>query len=104
MAPKIIKLGRNEDVTAAIKHIKSLKDREVIFELEKGSPLLASSEGLRLIKKTGEVLGKSVKIETSDETGRMIARKAGMLNDDLEAKSVKISSRVARSDIKPRFS
>jgi hypothetical protein len=105
MPPKTIKLGKKEDLASAIRQIKASKDREVIFELEKGSVLLSASENLRLMKKTGDVLGKKVYIQTDDELGQMLAQKAGVIRDDaVKLIKFKPQLRVAGSDIKPRFS
>ncbi|HEX9504205.1 MAG TPA: hypothetical protein VF974_07890 [Patescibacteria group bacterium] len=96
MAPKIIKIGRKDDLSSIIKQIKSTKDREVIFEVEKGSPLSLSSEGMKLIKKTGEVLGKKVTIQTGDETSRIFAKKAGVLDGESQIKNTRTGSKAAR--------
>lgn len=105
MPPKIIKLGKREDIASAIQQVKKLREREVVFQLEKGSLLLATSDNLKLLKRTGESLGKTVKIETDDEIGRILAKKAGVLYGDEEVKMPKPAGvRVARSDVKPRFS
>ena len=104
MDQAVIKLGRKDDIATVVKKIKDLKERDVIFELEKGSVLLSSSANLRLIKRTGEVLGKKVRVATNDPIGRMLARKAEMLaEDDLEAAGVtRGNPRVKRSDVKPQ--
>ncbi len=94
MAAKIIKLTKKDDLTSVIKQIKSLKDREIVFEIDDDSPLLKSSEGMKLMKKTGEVLGKEIKIETGDETGKLLAKKAGVLGKNT----------VIKASAKPRFS
>ncbi|MEJ0020999.1 MAG: hypothetical protein WDN47_00260 [Candidatus Doudnabacteria bacterium] len=104
MPPKVIKLGKKDDIASVIKQIKSLRDREVVFELIKGSVLLSSSDNLKLLKRTGEALGKTIKVSTDDEIGRILAKKAGVLYGDAEVKMPKIMPRVARSDVKPRFS
>lgn len=104
MPPKIIKLGKREDIASAIQQVKKLREREVIFQLEKGSFLLKTSDNLKLLKRTGEALGKTVKIETDDEIGRILAKKAGVLYGDEEVKMPKPTIRVARSDVKPKFS
>jgi hypothetical protein len=67
MLPKIIKLSRKADLPAIIKQIKNLREHEIIFEVEKGSKLLESPEGIKLVKKTGEVLGKKIKIIPAEE-------------------------------------
>lgn len=105
MPPKIIKLGKKDDIASVIKQIKNLRDREVVFQLDRGAYLLQSSDNLKLLKRTGEALGKSVKVQTSDELGQVLARKAGVLADDIEVHMPKGNmTRVARSDVKPRFS
>ncbi len=103
MPPQIIQLGKKDDLTSAIKQIKLLKDDEVIFEIEKGSPLLKNAEGLKLMKKTAEALGKVVKIETEDTDGRLFAQKAGVLAGEvtLAPKVVKRPLRMTRGDVKP---
>ncbi|MBI4363684.1 MAG: baseplate J/gp47 family protein [Candidatus Doudnabacteria bacterium] len=98
MDPLVIKLGKKDDIASVVKKIKDLKERDVVFELEKGSVLLSSSANLRLIKRTAEVLGKKVRVSTNDPMGKMIARKAEMLAGD-EAEKVK---RVVRNS--SRFS
>lgn len=107
MPPQTIKLGRKDDIVSVIKQIRNLRDREVIFELESGSILLASSDNLKLMKRTGEALGKTIKVQTDDEVGRILAKKAGILldGDDTEPRMIRSAQvRVARSDVKPRFS
>ncbi|HTL39222.1 MAG TPA: hypothetical protein VL306_00190, partial [Methylomirabilota bacterium] len=103
MPPKVIKLGKKDDIASIVKQIKNLRDKEVIFEMDKGSAMLKSSESLKLMKRTGEVLGKKIQVITDDEIGRVLAKKAGILATDVEVKMPNIS-RVARSDVKPRFS
>src|SRR5258708_4815222 len=105
MPPKIIKLTKKDDIASAIKYLKNLKDREVVFQLATGSSLLTSSDNLKLLKRTGEALGKKVTVETTDEVGKILAKKAGVLAGDQEIKMPKGQPiRVARSDVKPRFS
>lgn len=104
MPPKIIKLGKREDIASAIQQVKKLREREVVFQLEKGSLLLSTSDNMKLLKRTGESLGKTVKIETDDEIGRILAKKAGVLYGDEEVRMPKPTLRVARSDVKPKFS
>lgn len=107
---RTIKLKKSDDIAAVIQIIKDLKDREVVFELEKGSPLLSSSSNLRLMKKTGEVMGKKIRVRTDDPTGRMLAIKAEVLEGDVPSESVKpvvlrpMPGRGRTTDIKPRFS
>ncbi|MBX4187355.1 MAG: baseplate J/gp47 family protein [Candidatus Doudnabacteria bacterium] len=71
-------------------HIKSSKDQEVIFEVEKDSPILASDEGLKLIKKSGAAMGKKVSVRSTEE--------------GLGVKVSKSSPRPLRGNTKPRFS
>jgi hypothetical protein len=104
MPPKVIKLGKKDDIASVIQQIKSLRDREIIFELAAGSVLLSSSDSLKLLKRTGEALGKTVKVITDDEIGRILAKKANVLYGDAEVTMPKNVPRVARSDVKPRFS
>ena len=104
MPPKIIKLGKKDDIAAAVKQIKNMRDREVVFELEKGSVLLRSSDNLKLMKKTAESLGKKVWVSTDDEIGLILAKKAGVLQGGTEVHMPKGAPRVARSDVKSRFS
>ena len=104
MPPKIIKLGKRDDIASVVKQIKDLRDKEVVFELESGSALLRSSDNLKLMKRTGEALGKKIKVSTTDEIGMILAKKAGVLVGDAEVKMPRGQTRVARSDVKPRFS
>ncbi len=105
MEPKVIKLGKKADIASIVKQIKDLRDKEVIFELETGSAMLRSSDNLKLMKRTGEALGKKIRVITDDEIGKILAKKAGVLADGMEAKMPKpMGIRVARSDVKPRFS
>ena len=100
MEPKIIKLNKKDDIAIVVKKIKDLKEREVIFELEKGSALLDSSNNLRLIKKTGEVLGKRVRVVTDDPTGQILARKADMLYEEaVEVAKNALRPKVRRSNV-----
>jgi hypothetical protein len=103
---KVVKLNKDQDIAAVIQVIRDLKDREVVFELEKGSPLLANSTNLKLMKKTGEVMGKKVRVRTDDQMGRVLAMKAEILEGGAESpKPVRPTvSKVRRSDVKPRFS
>jgi len=97
-------MTRKEDIAEAIRKIKASTEREVVLELDEGSVIFKSSDNLKLIKKTGEVLGKNVKIYTEDEVGLALVKKADMLADEFPTTSTKIAPRVARSDVKPRFS
>lgn len=102
MDPKIIKLGKKDDIAAVVKKIKDLKEREVVFEVEKGSPLLNSSAEMRLIKRTGEVLGKKILISANDPVGKMLARKAEM---SVEARPMRpIAGKTATKPPSGRFS
>jgi hypothetical protein len=104
MAFKSILINPKDDFVSVIHLIKNTKDREILFVMKKGTNILYSSENLRLIRKTGEVLGKKIKVavDSNDEIGQQIARKAGILEGD-EGPVVKNSnlknSRIKRSDI-----
>jgi hypothetical protein len=87
--PKIIKLGSKDDLGSLIKQIKTSKETEVILEVEKDSPIMTNNEAMRLVKKTAEVLGKKLRVQTSGEKIVKVA---------------KITPKVSRSDIKPQFS
>ncbi len=75
---KVLKLGTNEDIAEVIQMIKASREREIVLDTEKGSPILLNSANLRLVRKTAEVLGKSVQLKTNDATGKILAVKAGM--------------------------
>lgn len=75
---KTIKLDKKEDVSSAIVKLKAAKEQEIIIEAERGSLVISNSNNLRLIRKTAEVLGKSVLLKTDDEVGQALAIKAGM--------------------------
>jgi hypothetical protein len=75
---KTIKLYKSDDLSKAIKRIKTMRDREAIFEIEENSPILQNSSNLRLMRKTAEVLGKKVVLKTDSELGKVLAVKAGM--------------------------
>jgi hypothetical protein len=75
---KIIKLSKTEDIAQVIQRIKNLRENEVVFELDQGANLLTNSSNLRLMRKTAEVLGKSVQLKTDDELGKILAAKAGV--------------------------
>src|SRR3989344_4237094 len=77
---KLIKLNKKDDVASVIKKIKDLKDKQITFILESGSVLLANSANLKLLKRTGEALGKKVRVQTDDELGMVLAAKAGVLD------------------------
>ena len=70
---KLIKLNKKDDVASVIKKIKDLKDKQITFILESGSVLLANSANLKLLKRTGEALGKKVRVQTDDELGMVLA-------------------------------
>lgn len=102
----IIKIGKTEDIAKVIQRIKNLHENEAVFELENGSVLFVNSNNLRLIRKTGEVQGKKIMVQTTDPNGRLLARKAEVLYEDEDMKpsrSIKPVSRVARSDVRPKF-
>jgi len=85
MSPiKIIKLGKKDDIASAVKHIKNMREKEAVFELDEKSPLLRSSDNMKLMKKTAESLGKKITVSTDDEIGLILAKKAGVLADDVE--------------------
>ncbi|HEV8601662.1 MAG TPA: hypothetical protein VGQ87_03670 [Patescibacteria group bacterium] len=105
----IIKLGKTEDIVSVIQRIKNLQENEVIFELEKGALLLGSSANLKLMKRTGETMGKKITVKTDDEVGRLLAIKAGVLAgqsaDDMRKiapKSAGAVNSASVSDIKPK--
>ncbi|MGE5297931.1 MAG: hypothetical protein ACM3KM_02110 [Acidobacteriaceae bacterium] len=75
---KIYKLDRTEDLATAIKRIKNLRDREAVFDVEDGSPIIANSSNLKLLRKTAEVLGKKILLKTDNELAKVLALKAGM--------------------------
>lgn len=104
---RVVKLKKTDDIADVIRTIKGLKDRDVVFEMEKGSSLLSSSANLKLIKKTGEVMGKKIRVRTDDQMGRVLALKAEVLeeseSEELQG-TLKSASKVRRSDVKPRFS
>ncbi|MBI2607540.1 MAG: hypothetical protein HYW51_01820 [Candidatus Doudnabacteria bacterium] len=102
----IIKLDKKESILSVIKKIKDLKETEVIFELEKGALLLKSSANLKLMRKTGETLGKTIKVKTSDELGRILSAKAGVLLGGEEADTRQLIQKTTsiRPKIKPNFS
>ena len=111
MPTKIIKLGKKDDIASVVKQIKNLRDKEVIFEVETGSPMLRSSENLKLMKRTGEVMGKKIQVATDDEIGQVLAKKVGMLAGDAEVKMPRgisrpprMASRQVGSDVKSKFS
>lgn len=103
---KTFKLGKKDDIAAAVKIIKNMREKTAIFELDEKSPLLRSSDNLKLMKKTAESLGKSITVSTDDEIGMVLAKKAGVLSDDVEVHMPKSPAkrRVARSDMQSRFS
>lgn len=102
MSAKIIKLTRKDDLPSVIKHIKESKDHEVIFEVEKGSPILNSTEGLKLVKKSGAAMGKKVLVRESSDSGKVVLKKITDMEETMKAP--RPPSKVARSDVKPRFS
>jgi hypothetical protein len=89
MPARTIKLGKNHDLASVIKQIKTIKDREVIFQIPEGSELLTNSDDLKMMKKSGEVLGKKIFVQTDDEIGRVLAKKAGVLLGDTDVKMPK---------------
>lgn len=102
---RIIKITKNQDLAEITQMIKQIKEREMVFEMEKGSPLLISSANMKLVKKIGEAMGKKIRIRTDDPIGRVLALKAEVLDGEIEqVKPAKPGIRVKRSDVKPRFS
>ncbi|HEX5430161.1 MAG TPA: hypothetical protein VFX17_03755 [Patescibacteria group bacterium] len=105
---RVIKLNKTDDIAQVIQYIRDLKDRDIVFELEKGSPLLASSTNMKLMKKTGEFLGKKIRIRTSDPTGRVLAMKAealeGIEKPESSAKKMPVAKGRVLGDVRPRFS
>ncbi len=100
-----IKVNKKQDIAEVIRQIKSSSAKEIVLDIEKKSVLFMSSENLKLIRKTGEVLGKKVLIETTDDNGLQLARKASMLAGDVAVeKTFPEVPKIARSDIRPRFS
>src|SRR3989338_282076 len=100
MSLKILKLNKKNDLVEAVKQIKSLKDDGVVFELESGSAILRNQNHLRLLKKTGEIYCKEVKIQTSDEAGMQLVKKVGMLPG--EVTSVKAVRPTRRTNASPK--
>lgn len=108
MPPKFVKLSKKDDIASVIRKIKDLKDKDIVFELPVGSGLLASSNNLKLMKRAGQVVGKNVAVvvPADDDMGKILARKAGVLHgqEDEVKPTPRQQIRVARSDVKPRFS
>ncbi|HYE22053.1 MAG TPA: hypothetical protein VD998_00505, partial [Verrucomicrobiae bacterium] len=105
----IIKLDKNEEIAQVIQRIKNLRERDVVFEVDKGSVILTNSANLRLMRKTAEVLGKNIQLKTDDEMGQVLANKAGLpLFGQKQAKVPKtvrpVSKQPATKTSKPRFS
>lgn len=106
MPPKIIKLDPKEDIASVIQKIKKFKEREIVFEMQKGALLLTSSDNLRLMRKTGVVLGKTIKVkpDANDKIGQIIAHKAEALFEDDKIQPVlSFFSKIKRSDVLPRL-
>lgn len=104
MPVKLIKLSKKEDIASVIQKIKSLAEKEVVFELEKGSLLLKNSANLKLMKRTGEAFGKKVRVRTNDELGKMLAAKAGILFGQKKADAKKFIPKSSRLGFRPGFS
>jgi hypothetical protein len=96
MPPKILKIGKKEDIAWAVKYIKNMRDREVVFELASESPLLKSSDNMKLMKRTAEALGKKITVATDDEIGMVLAKKAGVLHGNAEVHMPKGARRGGR--------
>jgi hypothetical protein len=95
---------------SVIKKIKNLKEKEVVFVLEKGSKLLRSSANMKLMRRTGETMDKVVKVQTDDKMGRVLAAKAGVLADGEDSNTKQLIKktverpRISGTKIKPNFS
>lgn len=89
-------------MVSIIKQIKNLKDKEIVFELEKGSRLLSSSANLKLIKRTGETLKKKISVTTNDPIGRLLAIKAGVLEDQTEDDMKRLAPRKSQQPSEKR--
>jgi hypothetical protein len=100
---KSITINPKDDVASVTHLIKASKDRQLLLIMKKGTNLLYSSDNLRVLRKTGEVLGKVIKVsvDANDDIGMQIAQKAGILfgNDLAMARPVLKTSRIKRSDI-----
>jgi hypothetical protein len=60
----------HEDVIAALKRIKTLKNGEIELVIPEGSVLLENNLNLKLLRKEVEDLGRSITFTTSDEIGQ----------------------------------
>lgn len=104
---KLIKFDKSAEIVDVIKKIKTLKEDEAIFEFPKDAKLFKVSHNLVLIKKTGDVLGKTIMVHTDDLTGKMLVTKAGLLLQEgsispeiiKEKLATKVTRKVKFSDI-----
>lgn len=69
MMEKVV-LEIHEDVIAALKRIKTLKNGEIELVIPEGSVLLENNLNLKLLRKEVEDLGRSITFTTSDEVGQ----------------------------------
>lgn len=76
--PQIFYVAQDEEILSIVGRLRSSPRLENVFVVPKRALVLGSVVNLRLLAREAEKAGKQVLIVTQDETGRVLAEKAGV--------------------------
>jgi len=75
---QIFYIDTDEEITSVIDRLKKTKENENFFVVPKRALVLQSTVNLKLLKREAERLKKEIVFVTQDQSGRILARKAGI--------------------------
>jgi len=76
---EILYLEADEEITSVVDKIKGLDAKSIGLVAPKGATIVQSVVSLKLLKKQAEDLGRKIAIITSDDVGRSLASRVGLL-------------------------
>jgi hypothetical protein len=92
--PQTFYIEGDEEIISAISRLRRSQAKENYFVFPKRALILQSIVNLRLFQREAQKVGKKVIVVTQDETGRMLAEKAGIetenYSDDFSQKSERV--------------
>ncbi len=74
----LVYIDPDEEIISVIGRLRKVTDTEVFFAVPKRAAFLQSLVNLRLLDRESKKLGKHLCLVTQDETGRLLAEKAGI--------------------------
>ncbi|NTW14091.1 MAG: hypothetical protein HGA31_03620 [Candidatus Moranbacteria bacterium] len=109
--PQIFYIAQDEEILSIIGRLRMSSMLEVIFVLPKRALVLGSVVNLRLLAREAEKAGKHILIVTQDDSGRVLAEKAGiqtrpysdeLLRDDRVQREQPVLIDVQKGEEQPR--